>query len=184
MPQPDRLDATHAQLLVVDVQTKLLPHIVADGLIENVTKMIRAAVVLGLPVTISEQYPQGLGPTDDRVRAAGGEAAVVLSKTAFSVVGDTAARSHVSSLMRPQVLLVGIETHVCVQQTTLDLLAMQMRPFVLADAVGSRRPYERDVALDGMRAAGAVVTTVESAIFALVRDAASGVFKRILPIVK
>ena len=198
MAQTERLDAARAQLVVVDVQTKLLPHIVgaeragdgtaghaaAGGLIGNVIKLIRAAVALNLPLTYSEQYPQGLGPTDERVRAVGGAAAPVLTKTAFSVMGDEAAREHVVALARPQVLLVGIETHVCVQQTALDLVALQMQPFVLADAVGSRRALDRDVALERMRAAGVVVTTVESAIFALVRDAKSEAFKRILPIVK
>jgi nicotinamidase-related amidase len=82
------------------------------------------------------------------------------------------------------VLLAGIEAHVCVLQTALDLLAMQMRPIVLADAVGSRRPLDYMVALDALRAAGATVTTVESAIFQLLHEAGTDLFKRILPIVR
>ena len=93
-------------------------------------------------------------------------------------------RERLTSLLRPQVLLVGIETHVCVQQTALDLLEMKMQPFVLADAVGSRRPTDYAVALERMRAAGVTVTTVESAIFELVHEAGTPDFKKILPIVK
>ena len=102
----------------------------------------------------------------------------------FSFCADAACRQRVSGVLRPQVLIVGIETHVCVYQTALDLLAMQMRPVVLADAVGSRRPFDSAIALDGLRAAGVRVTTVESAIFQLVHEAGTDRFKRILPIVR
>jgi nicotinamidase-related amidase len=79
---------------------------------------------------------------------------------------------------------VGIETHICVQQTALDLLRMKMQPVVLADAAGSRRPQDREIALHRMRAAGAVVTTVESALFELVHESGTDLFKKILPLVR
>lgn len=182
--QPDRLDLKHAQLLVVDIQERLLPHIHDhENVLANAAKMIRAAIALELPVTVSEQYTKGLGPSSPLIYEAAGDAPR-FEKMSFSFCGDDACRERVTSVMRPQVLMVGIETHVCVQQTTLDLLEMQMRPFVLADAVGSRRPIDYSTALDRMRMAGAVVTTVESAIFQLVQEAGTDRFKRILPLVR
>jgi len=184
MAEPRRLDLEKAQLLVIDIQEKLLPHIHEhEALVASAVKMIRAAQELGMPITISEQYPAGLGRTPTAITVAAKDAARV-EKMAFSVCGDEASRDPVMQSMRSQVLVVGIETHVCVQQTVLDLLAEQHRPIVLADAVGSRRPVDREVALQRMRAEGALITTVESAIFELVERSDSELFKRILPIVK
>jgi nicotinamidase-related amidase len=180
----DRLDLEQAQLLVVDLQEKLLPHIHEhERVLTQAGRMIRAARVLDLPITVSEQYPKGLGGTAPAILAAA-EDAVRLEKTTFSFCADDACRARLSAVGRPQVLLVGIETHVCVQQTALDLLEMQMRPYVLADAIGSRRPLDYEVALDYMRSFGVTVTTVEAAIFRLVRAAGTELFKRILPIVR
>jgi nicotinamidase-related amidase len=112
------------------------------------------------------------------------EGASRLEKLAFSLWQDEPIREHLLSLARPHILLVGIETHVCVQQTAFDLLETQMTPLVLADAVGSRRPLDRDIALERMRSAGIGVTTVESAIFEMLDQAGTELFKRILPIVR
>ncbi|MBN2448502.1 MAG: hydrolase [Phycisphaerae bacterium] len=184
MPITDRLDVTHAQLLVIDLQQRMLPHIAYyESVIENSIKMIRAAREMDLTITISEQYPKGLGPTDPRVlEAAGAEPAII--KNTFSVCADEKARQLLSSNMRPRVLIVGVETHVCVQQTALDLLSMQMRPFIVADAIGSRKASDRQFALERMRDAGAVITTVESAIFELLHEAGTDLFKRVQQIVK
>ena len=180
----DRLDCEHAQLLAIDFQERLLPSITDHAaVLAQAERMIRAAVVLELPITVSEQYPRGLGATAPGILAAA-QGATRLEKMTFSFCADTACRQRVSEVMRPQVLIVGIEAHVCVYQTALDLLAMQMRPVVLADAVGSRRPFDHAIALDGLRAAGVRVTTVESAIFQLVHEAGTDLFKRILPIVR
>lgn len=171
-------------MLVVDIQERLLPHIHDhEQVVAQAELMIRAAAVLDIPVTVSEQYPRGLGPTNPRILAAA-EGAARAEKMAFSFCAEEACRQRLSSVLRPHVLLVGIETHVCVQQTALDLLEMQMHPFVLADAVGSRRPLDYSTALDRMRAAGAVVTTVESAIFQLVGRSDTDLFKRVLPLVR
>jgi nicotinamidase-related amidase len=184
MPPVPRIDADRAQLLVVDVQETLLPHITDhETVVAQSVRAIRAARELGLPITLTEQYPRGLGHTDTAVaEAAAG--CNLFEKTAFSAWQDSACREHLLALARPQVLLVGIETHVCVQQTAFDLLAAELFPFVLADAVGSRRPIDRDAALDHQRAAGVNVTTVESAIFEMLDRAGTELFKRLLPIVR
>jgi isochorismate hydrolase len=179
-----RLDCEHAQLLIVDIQERLLPSIHEHAsLVARAELMIRAAAALDLPVTLSEQYTKGLGPTTPPIAAAAA-GAERFEKLHFSCCADTRLRARLSEVLRPQVLIVGIEAHVCVLQTALDLLAMQMRPFILADAVGSRRVLDCQVALDGLRAAGAIVTTVESAIFQLVHESGTEMFKRILPLVR
>lgn len=184
MPALERLDIVHAQLLVVDLQEALIPHVRAHAdVIERTVRMLRAARILDIPVTITEQYRKGLGPTDDRVLEAA-EGAEPMQKMTFSVCGDVAAREHLIGNLRPAVLLAGIETHVCVQQTALDLLSLQMRPFVLVDAVGSRRRLDHDTALERMQAAGAILTTVESAIFHLLGKAGTDLFRRVLPLVR
>jgi len=174
----------HAQLLVIDIQERLLPFIEnREMVVTQAERMIRAARALEIPVTLSEQYVKGLGATVPPIAQAAQEVPR-FEKLTFSFVAHEPGRKHLSAVLRPQVLLVGIETHVCVQQTALDLLEMQMQPVVLADAVGSRRTLDYQVALDGMRTAGVLVTTVESAIFQLVRAAGTEQFKRILPLVK
>ena len=179
-----RIDVRKAQLLVVDIQQKLLPHIDRHELVVSQTvRMIRAALLLELPITLTEQYPAGLGRTHPDVRVAA-DNALLLEKMTFSVLRDEEARAHLTGLGRPHVLLAGIETHVCVQQTALDLLDSQMTPFLLADAIGSRRALDRDTALERMRAGGLGVTTVEAAIFEMIERADTELFKRLLPIVR
>jgi nicotinamidase-related amidase len=182
-----RLALPQAQLAVVDIQEKMLPHVAEhQAVLAQSLRMIRAAVEMQLPITVSEQYVRGLGLTLPSVLAACGDPPRCqrIEKTTFSLTGQDALRERIVGLQRPQVLLLGIETHVCVQQTALDLLDLGLQPIVLADAVGSRRPADRAVALERMRAAGVLITTVESAIFELLERAGTELFKRILPIVR
>ncbi len=179
-----RLDVSQAQLLVVDVQERLLPLIHNhESLVARAERMIRAAKELELPTTVSEQYPQGLGPTVAPISEAAAEAPRV-QKMTFSYCADGGCRERILGVQRPQILMVGIEAHVCVQQTVLDLLDLHMQPFVLADAIGSRRLFDYEFALQRMQAAGAVLTTVESVILEMVHDSGTELFKRILPLIR
>jgi len=183
MGKLNRLTCENTVLLVVDVQDKLLPAIFEnEAVVEAARRMIEAAKVFALPILAAEQYPQGLGPMCRVLREALGDRRPV-EKIRFSacVEGITDA---LRELGRPNALVVGIETHVCVQQTTLDLLRLGYTPYVCADAVGSRRPFDRDTSLARMRQAGAVVTTTESATFELLGEAANETFRKILAIVK
>lgn len=184
MAHPHRLHAAHAQLLVVDMQQRMLARIAGqEAVVGQALRMIRAASQLELPITICQQEPQALGGTEPRLVQAAGEAPR-LDKQSFSVWGAPGCKERIGGLMRPQVLLVGVETHICIRQSALDLLGAQMQPFVLADASGARRPADHELALAGLRAAGAVVTTVEAAIFDLLGRAGTECFRRILPIVR
>lgn len=183
--RPDyRPERDKTQLLVVDIQQRLTPSI-ADGdtVVAQIVRMCRAAREFELPITVTEQYPQGLGCTVPAVTAVT-EDATKLEKTTFSVWRDDACRERLKSLDRPHVLVVGVETHVCVQQTAFDLHEAQMTPFVLADACGSSRPLDYQTALRGMRQIGVNITTVESVIFELLKSSGTKLFKRLLPIIK
>ena len=179
-----RLARPQAQLLVVDIQQKLLPLIHdQDSVLRASETMIRAAHLLGLPVTLTEQYPQGLGSTHPRLLAALGKQSP-MQKMTFSVCGDSDCLTKLNQIDRPQVLLIGIETHVCVLQTALDLLRFGMQPVLLADATSSRRENDRNIALERMRMSGVVVTTIESAVFELTHESGTELFKKILALIK
>lgn len=183
---PTVVNATlqNTQLLVVDIQERLLPHIFnGRQVVEQSARLIRAAREMHIPVIVSEQYVRGLGPTEPALREAAGDARFV-EKMTFSVWRDAAARDALASTGRPVVLLAGIETHVCVQQTALDLAVGGFQPLLLVDAAGSRRELDHQTALRRMERSGVDVSTVEAALYALMERAGTDLFKRILPIVK
>ncbi len=178
-----RLDRTTACLMVVDVQEKLIPVMSNWATTEKYCKAaIGAARELGLPVLATEQYPKGLGSTVLSIRELLPEAPLV--KMAFSCGADPEIRKALAATGRKQVVIVGIEAHVCVDQTTRDLLEQGYEVFVCADAVTSRFEEHRRVALDGMRAMGAVVTSAETCIFDLLQLCGTPEFKRVSPLVR
>jgi nicotinamidase-related amidase len=181
-----RLDAHDTTLLVIDLQEKLLPKIAgADGVLAASLRMIQAAHVLHLPIVVTEQYPAGIGRTVGAVREALGKRFHgPFEKTAFSCCGCEAFLPEVQSIGRGQLVMVGIEAHVCVQQTALDVVARGYVPFVCVDATGSRATMNRDVAIERMRDAGAVITTTEAVIFELAGRAGTDTFKQLLPLVR
>lgn len=172
-----------AVLLVVDIQDRLLPAIhEADAVVEAARRMAEAARVFELPILLTEQYPAGLGRTCQAVRDSLGTV-TPMEKTRFSGCVQPVL-DRLRELDRPAIIVVGIEAHVCVQQTVLDLLRLGYMPYVCADAVGSRRPLDRDTALARLRCTGAIITTTESLTFELTGEAGTDTFRRILKIVK
>ena len=174
-------------LLVVDLQEGLAPHIHGwDGLCSRAVTMINAARELAIPITATEQNPEKLGGTIPAVKAALGETPV-FSKLAFNCLRAPEVPARVCAPAPVNLLILGIETHVCILQTGLDALARfsgDIRPYVLVDAVGSRRPLDRDTALRRLERAGAVLTTVESVIFEILQEAGTSRFRRVLPFVR
>jgi len=172
-----------AVLLVVDVQGKLarLMH-EADALFDQIARLVRGATVLEVPVLATEQNPDGLGPTVEEVRPHLPSAP--MPKMAFSCCGEPAVVEGLEATGRRQVLLCGIETHICVYQTARDLLARGWEVHVVADAVSSRAAGNREVGLEKMRAAGAEITSVETALFEMLKAADGPAFREILDIVK
>ena len=186
MIRPDHLHPPRAMLLVIDMQEKLMP---AIGDRERVTasacKMIRGAAALGMPMIATEQYPRGIGATVEPVRDLLAEyAAKTLEKPTFSAWATPGVREAILGHDRPQVILVGVETHVCIQQTALDLASRDYCVFVCADAVGSRGKLDYETALHRMRQNGVVVSTVEGVLFELCHSCTAPRFKALLEIIK
>jgi nicotinamidase-related amidase len=161
-----------AALLVVDVQEAFRPYAAFSAVAQACARLVQAARVLEIPTLVSEQYPQGLGRTAAELDLQGEPR---ISKTVFS-----AARADGFDLAgRDQVIVGGIETHVCVSQTVHDLLAAGVEVHVPADAVASRHELDHERALERMQRAGATVSTVEAALFELLERAGTPEFKAV-----
>jgi nicotinamidase-related amidase len=177
-----------AQLLVIDVQGRLAPHIEGQAeVVANCARLIGYARQLGVPITITEHYPKGLGPTADAVIDAAGNEPPRLETITFSCWKDQAIRARVEGLAakgRDQVVVAGMETHVCVGQTVLDMLAHDQTIMLVADAVGSRQARTRDIAIDRMRAAGAEIVTQEMIAFEWLERGDAPEIKDVLRILK
>lgn len=154
----------------------------AENCVAAAAKLMLAADVMRVPVLATEQYPAGLGRTCSSIRSLLADR-LPIEKVKFSACVE-AIMEQLRTGSRSQVIIAGIEAHVCVQQTVLDLLRAGVSVWVCADAVASRRALDKTVALDRMRQAGAVITTAESVIFELLGAAGSDEFKQILKIVK
>ena len=161
-----------AALLVVDVQEAFRPYAAFTTVARSCARLVQAARVLEVPTLVSEQYPRGLGHTAPELGLQGEPR---ISKTVFSAV-----RADGFDLAgRDQVMVGGIETHVCVSQTVHDLLATGVEVHVPADAVGSRHELDHERGLDRMQRAGATVSTVEAALFELLERAGTPEFKAV-----
>jgi len=182
--QSHRLTRTRAGLVVVDVQQRLLPAIFEkERVVQNVLRLIQGAAILKVPVLATEQYPKGLGPTVPEVATAIPGFAP-MEKLAFSACGAAGFVTALEERKVSEAILCGIEAHVCVSQTCLDLLEQGASVFVAADAVSSRTPENYRSGLDRMRAAGAVIISTEAALFELLGRAGTEEFKQVLALVK
>ncbi|MEX0654066.1 MAG: isochorismatase family protein [Phycisphaeraceae bacterium] len=179
-----RIRLADTALLVVDVQEKLVSVMhEPDYLIAQVGRLMDAAAALDLPVLITEQYRKGLGATVPELAEQAKRAVCNHDKLRFSSCIDPV-RDELRQRQIRTVLVAGIEAHVCVLQTCLDLAAAGFVPAVVADAVTSRQPFDRDVAMQRLVQAGVVPTTIESAVLEMVAEAGGDRFKAVLPIIK
>ena len=170
--------------LIIDVQERLFPHIHDhDSLASWTSILIRGLQVLKVPVHVTQQYSKGLGPT---VAPIGGlfDSFSHIEKTAFSCCDEPKVILMLEATGRKNVIVAGIESHICVQQTVIDLLERGYQPVVIEDCVSSRRPYDNDIALQRMRREGAVISTCESVLFELCRYSGTEEFKSISALVK
>jgi len=182
------LDRETAVLVVVDVQERLVPAIDKDlytRSLGNFKIVIEAAGTLGLPIVLTEQYPKGLGRTvPDVLRALEGKAYERIEKVSFSCARDETFLDLIAKTGRRQVVLIGMETHVCVYQTSVDLLNAGYEVFVLDDAVSSRFPHNYQSGIRALRDAGAVVVSTETAVFQLMKVAGTPEFKKISSLIR
>ncbi len=179
------LDAQQTVLLVIDIQEKFVPVIQNSGpLIERTGILIETAKQLDIPILISEQYPEGLGPTASQLLEKLPSSATRLEKTAFGCLGDHAMAHYFQALGRQQVMVCGIEAHVCVNQTVHQLLESGYEPHLIEDAISSRDLHHCEIALNKMRQSGAVDGCVEMAVFELMRHAKHPDFKALQALIK
>ncbi len=182
IPHPETLARSRAMLLVIDVQERINGVMADQGHVSRLETLVDAFRALGLPVIATEQYPKGLGPTLPSL--AGRLPAPPLEKATFSCMREPEVAAALEAARSRQVVVTGIETHVCVTQTALDLLHAGFQVQVPHDAVNSRRARDREWALRRMAAAGAVITSTESALFELLERCGTDDFKAISKLVK
>ena len=187
MPErhPDLLSVESSALFVVDVQENFRPHIAdVDDMLAAIQLLVGGCDRLGVPTAISEQYPRGLGATVSEIRELVPEAPLFdkMEISSFAAPGWSDMPAAVRD--RDTFIIVGIEAHVCVSQTVHDLLHAGKRVHVVADAVGSRDPWQKERALQRLQVAGAHITTAEMALFELLECAGTPEFKDVQRLIK
>jgi nicotinamidase-related amidase len=179
------LEREAAALVVIDVQEafrQAIPDF--SEIAANIALMLRGAQLLGVPVLVTEQYPRGLGPTAEEIRLSWPDAQEVIEKTAFSSCGAAAFRQRLTDLEATQIIVCGIEAHICVNQTVHDLLDEGYRVHLLTDCISARFAHNKAAGLAKMQQSGALPSSVEMVLFELMRDARHEQFKEIQKLVK
>jgi nicotinamidase-related amidase len=184
MMTTELLDRSRSALVLIDVQEKLFPHVHDyERVLARLDLLITGAKLMGVPLLLTEQYPQGLGRTVEEIRRML-PGIQPLTKTEFSCVLAAGFKEQLAALHRNQILLAGVEAHVCVAQTALDLSRQGERVVVVADAVSSRRPLDAEIALRRLEQNGLTLSTAESVVFEWLRRAGTEEFKAIQPKLK
>lgn len=175
---PSILDRGRSVLLIIDLQESYRGKLANEPrVVATATKLLDAAGLLEIPIVVTEQYPKGLGPTRDEITSHLPANARRFEKTAFSCLGAPGLREYLRELGREQVVVAGIETHVCVSQTVHDLLASGFQPHVVRDAVSARFALEDETGFAKMLASGATLACLEGALFEWLGDARAREFK-------
>ena len=171
--------------MMVDVQERLLPSISNhEAVLSNSVKLLRAAEVLSLPALYTEQYPKGIGKTVDELLNVLPQGTCRTEKTAFSCCDEPGFIEAFREFKRPTAVIFGIETHICILSTVIDLIHMGHNVVLAADACGSRNPDNHALALEAIRACGAAVLPTESVIYLMLGASGTSEFKALLPLFK
>jgi len=179
-----RIDPNQTQALLVDIQERLFPHIYKkEKVLENSIKLIKGLKLLGTPFVLNEQYPKGIGHTILPIKKLLSDEKVY-EKVTFSCCKTDATMEQIKKIDKKFVIVFGIEAHVCVLQSVLDLAEAGFIPVIVTDCIGSRSPHNRDSAIQRMLSIGAIPSTYESILFELCVSAKNKTFKEISKIVK
>ena len=179
-----RIEVNQTQVLVVDIQEKLFPHIYKkEKVLENSIKLIKGLKLLGTPFILNEQYPKGIGHTIMPIQELLNDEKV-FEKVTFSCCKTDETMKEIKKNNKKFVIVFGIEAHVCVMQSVIDLLEAGFIPVLITDCIGSRHPHNRDSAIQRMLSSGAILATYESILFELCVSAKNEAFKEISKIVK
>ena len=178
------LNIENTILAVVDMQERFAPAIHNfDAVQKRIVQLCSAANAMDLSVIVTEQYPKGLGHTVEPIRQVLREGVPVIEKTAFSCFGSEDFRKELIGLKKKTVLLCGIESHICLLQTALDAADRGYETIVIADAVSSRHPEDRETALNFLRAKDISVLSMDSVLFLLLKDSAHPAFRAVQKII-
>ena len=181
------IDSSDSSLLLIDVQKKLFPKILdAQGLENSILDCLEVFYTLNVPIFFSEQYPKGLGFTTDKVlEKLISYKAYKFEKTSFSCFPNSLEPCNAGKILKAkQVVIIGIETHICVLQTAMDLKNKGQEVFVIFEAVGSRKKYDKEFAIKRMINNGIQVITFEMMLFELLRDSKNKHFKNLSSLIK
>lgn len=172
-------------ILLIDVQERLFPHIHnSTKLLERIQRFLKGAMIHNLPIVVSEQYVKGLGSTLPELQAILGDIYTPIEKMCFSCAESPEILDVLDNIDREFVVLLGIESHICVQQTAFDLIDEMYIPVILEDCVSSRFEEDKQTALWRMRGEDCIVTSSESLLFEITRTAEASEFKQISSLVK
>lgn len=179
---PNLIDERQSVLLIIDVQEKLIP-VIHDHqrIVWNASRLLQAASTLDIPVAVTEQYPQGLGQSVEPFQD---PQLTRFEKTTFSAQGAEGLGAWLAETKRKQLIVAGVEAHVCVLQSMLDFANESWQVFGVQDAMGSRRPEDKSVAIERARQSGVNLVTTESVLFEWCVDAKAEAFKTIRQLVK
>ena len=185
MRHPSLLDRKRAALVVIDMQEKFRPIMASfDEVAERIAVMVQGCQLLGVPIIVTEQYPQGLGHTAPEIKLHLPEVTEPLEKLTFSGCGVPEFDLQLREKHIEQVMLVGIEAHICVSQTAHDLLQLGYQVHLISEAIGARFPLNREVALTKMQRAGAILSSVEMALFEMMKASDAVEFKAVQKLIK
>jgi nicotinamidase-related amidase len=179
---PSLLKTLDSVLVIVDMQTTLssvMPENEAESMRESTLSLLEAAKKLSIPVLLTEQYPQGLGHTEDQIKDALPDNAQLFDKTAFSCCGASGFMPALQKMGRKQIILVGQEAHVCILQTALDLTLHDYQVHVVEDAICARKTEHKFFALQRLQSQNVVISNYESVLFEWLRDASHPDFRAI-----
>jgi nicotinamidase-related amidase len=185
MRHQNTLDAGQAALIIIDMQESFRAAI-GDfaATAARIATIAQGAQLLNVPIILTEQYPRGLGHTAEEIKSVLPLAQVIIEKTAFSSCGARAFETELERTGAKQLLVCGIEAHICVNQTTHDLLALGFQVHLLNDCITARTPENKTLALAKMQGSGALPSSIEMALFELLRDARHEQFKAIQKLIK
>jgi len=182
---PNILELSRSALLIIDMQEAFRANIPDfDRYARRMAVAARGALLLNLPIIVTEQYPKGLGHTASEIHEVLPPAATIIEKTTFSSCGAQQFQSQLQRSETSQVLVAGIEAHICVNQTVHDLLGSGFQVHLLTDCIASRKETDRIAALQKMQSSGAIASSVEMALFELMRDSRHEQFKAIQGLIK
>lgn len=178
------LDENNSLVLVIDIQERLVAALEKDIITEKAAKLVAAAKILNIPVIVSEQYPKGLGNTVNSIKLNLDNSTEFIEKTSFSLLREEGFLDKLKSYGKKQIVICGIETHICVYQTALELIEAGFEVVIAKDICASRNKYEFKAGIEAMKNSGAKISCLEIIIFEWLKGAKHPKFKEVQALIK